>query len=215
MKIFIDSADLAEIKEAVSMGAIDGCTTNPSLIAKTGKTQREIISAICEVLDGPISAEVLSIKHDEMVAEGRELAKIHRNVVVKLPLITEGLKATRTLSSEGIKVNVTLCFSPTQALLAAKAGATYISPFVGRLDDAATEGMQLIEQIVRIYENYAFNTEVLVASVRHPLHVTEAAMLGAGVCTIPFKVIQQLAYHPLTDLGLAKFLEDAKKTPKK
>ena len=215
MKIFIDSGDLGEIKEAVAMGAVDGCTTNPSLIAKTGKTQRQIISSICEILDGPISAEVLSTKYDEMVSEGRELAKIHKNVVVKVPLILDGLKACRTLASEKIKVNVTLCFSPTQALLAAKAGATYISPFVGRLDDAATNGMELIEQIVRIYKNYDFKTEVLVASVRHPVHVVEAALIGAGVCTIPFKVIQQLAYHPLTDIGLAKFLEDAKKTPTK
>ncbi|MBI2392866.1 MAG: fructose-6-phosphate aldolase [Deltaproteobacteria bacterium] len=214
MKIFIDSADLGEIREAAAMGAVDGCTTNPSLIAKTGKTQREIIQAIVEIVDGPISAEVLGTTYDTMVAEGRELAKIHKNIVVKIPLITEGLKAVRTLTAEGIKTNVTLCFSPTQALLAAKAGATYISPFVGRLDDASTEGMQLIEQIVRIYENYAFDTEVLVASVRHPVHVVEAALIGADVCTIPFKVIQQLAYHPLTDLGLAKFLEDAKKTPK-
>jgi transaldolase len=215
MKIFIDSGDLGEIKEAVAMGAIDGCTTNPSLIAKTGKTQRQIISAICEILDGPISAEVVSTKYEEMVAEGRELAKIHKNVVIKVPLIVDGLKACRTLASEGTKVNVTLCFSPTQALLAAKAGATYISPFVGRLDDAATEGMDLIDKIVRIYKNYDFKTEVLVASVRHPVHVVEAALIGAGVCTIPFKVIQQLAYHPLTDIGLAKFLEDAKKTPAK
>jgi transaldolase len=214
MKIFIDSADLGEIREAVAMGAIDGCTTNPSLIAKTGKTQRQIIGAIVEILDGPISAEVIGVKHDEIVSEGRELAKIHKNVVVKVPLITEGLKAVRTLTNEGIKTNVTLCFSPTQAMLAAKAGATYISPFVGRLDDAATEGMDLIEKITRIYENYAFETEVLVASVRHPVHVVEAALIGADVCTIPFKVIQQLAYHPLTDIGLQKFLEDAKKTPK-
>jgi transaldolase len=215
MKIFIDSADLGEIREAVAMGAVDGCTTNPSLVAKTGKTQRQIIEAICEILDGPISAEVLGVKHDDIVTEGREWAKVHKNVVVKVPLIPEGLKAVRTLTAEGIKTNVTLCFSPTQALLAAKAGATYVSPFVGRLDDAATEGMELIEKIVRIYDNYAFNTEVLVASVRHPNHVVEAALIGAGVCTIPFKVIQQLAYHPLTDLGLAKFLEDARKAEKK
>ncbi|MGZ5966690.1 MAG: fructose-6-phosphate aldolase [Polyangiales bacterium] len=214
MKIFIDSADLGEIREAAAMGAIDGCTTNPSLIAKTSKTQREIIQQIVEIVDGPISAEVLAVKYDEILKEGRELAKIHKNIVVKVPLIAEGLKAVRTFTGEGIKTNVTLCFSPTQALLAAKAGATYISPFVGRLDDAATEGMQLIDQIVKIYENYAFDTEVLVASDRHPLHVVEAALIGAGVCTIPFKVIQQLAYHPLTDIGLAKFLEDAKKTPK-
>jgi transaldolase len=214
MKIFIDSADLGEIREAVSMGAVDGCTTNPSLIAKTGKTQREIIQAIVEILDGPISAEVIGTSYDQIVGEGRELAKIHPNIVVKVPLIQDGLKAVKTFTAEGIKTNVTLCFSPTQALLAAKAGATYISPFVGRLDDAATEGMQLIEQIVKIYDNYAFDTEVLVASVRHPMHVVEAALIGAGVSTMPFKVIQQLAYHPLTDLGLAKFLEDAKKTPK-
>jgi transaldolase len=214
MKIFIDSADLGEIREAAAMGAIDGCTTNPSLIAKTGKSQREIIQQIVEIVDGPISAEVLSVKYDEIMKEGRELAKIHKNIVVKVPLIPEGLKAVRSFTQEGIKTNVTLCFSPTQAMLAAKAGATYISPFVGRLDDAATEGMQLIEQIVKIYDNYAFDTEVLVASVRHPIHVTEAALIGAGVCTIPFKVIQQLTYHPLTDIGLAKFLEDAKKTPK-
>ncbi|GAC1569699.1 MAG: fructose-6-phosphate aldolase [Polyangiales bacterium] len=214
MKIFIDSADLGEIKEAVAMGAIDGCTTNPSLVAKTGKPYRKIIEAIAEILDGPISAEVLAVKYDGIIAEGREWAKVHRNVVVKVPMIPEGMKAVRTLTAEGIKTNVTLCFSPTQALLAAKAGATYISPFVGRLDDAATEGMALIEKIVRIYDNYAFDTEVLVASVRHPVHVVEAALIGAGVCTIPFKVIEQLAYHPLTDLGLAKFLEDSKKTPK-
>ena len=214
MKIFIDSGDLGEIKEAVAMGAVDGATTNPSLIAKSGKTQKQVITAICEILDGPVSAEVLSVKYDEMLVEGRELAKLHKNVVVKLPLIPDGLKAVRTFAAEGIKTNVTLCFSATQALLAAKAGATYISPFIGRLDDMASEGMQLIEQIVRIYENYAFDTEVLVASVRHPLHVVDAALLGADVCTIPFKVIEQLIKHPLTDIGLAKFLEDAKKTPK-
>lgn len=214
MKFFIDSADLGEIKEAVAMGAVDGCTTNPSLIAKTGKTRQQIITQICEILDGPISAEVLGTKYDEIVAEGRELAKMHKNVVVKVPMLPDGMKAVRTLTAEGIKTNVTLCFSATQALLAAKAGATYISPFIGRLDDVATEGMNLIEQIVRIYENYAFETEVLVASVRHPIHVVEAAMIGAGVCTIPFKVIQQLIQHPLTDVGLHKFLEDAKKTPR-
>lgn len=214
MKIFIDSADLGEIREAVAMGAVDGCTTNPSLIAKTGRSQREVVAQICEILDGPISAEVLSTTYDEMIVEARAVAKWHKNIVVKIPLIQDGLKAVRTLTQEGIKTNVTLCFSPTQALLAAKAGATYVSPFVGRLDDAATDGMDLIEKIVRIYENYAFQTEVLVASVRNPVHVVEAAEIGAGACTIPFKVIQQLAYHPLTDLGLAKFLEDAKKTPK-
>lgn len=214
MKFFIDSADLGEIKEAVAMGAVDGCTTNPSLIAKTGKTRQQIITQICEILDGPISAEVLGTKYDEIVGEGRELAKIHKNVVVKVPMLPDGMKAVRTFAQEGVKTNVTLCFSPTQALLAAKAGASYISPFIGRLDDVSTEGMHLVDQIVRIYDNYAFETEVLVASVRHPLHVVEAALMGAGVCTMPFKVIQQLIQHPLTDIGLQKFLDDAKKTPR-
>lgn len=214
MKIFIDSGDIGEIKEAVAMGAIDGVTTNPSLLSKGGKPIRKAIAEICEVVDGPISAEVLSITTAEIVAEGRELSKIHKNVVVKVPLIVDGLKAVRTLTAEKIRTNVTLCFSPTQALLAAKAGAGYISPFVGRLDDLSEDGMDLIDQIVRIYNNYHFKTEVLVASVRHPIHVVQAALMGAHVATLPFKVITQLAKHPMTDAGLKKFLEDAKSIPK-
>lgn len=214
MKIFIDSGDLGEIREAVAMGAIDGVTTNPSLLAKGGKPTKKAIAEICEVVDGPVSAEVLATDTQGILTEGRELAKIHPNVVVKVPLLIDGLKAVRTFTQEGIHTNVTLCFSPTQALLAAKAGATYISPFIGRLDDVSEEGMDLIEQIVSIYGNYDFETEILVASVRHPVHVVQAALLGADVATIPFKVITQLVKHPLTDVGLAKFLEDAKKIPK-
>lgn len=214
MKIFIDSGDIGEIKEAAQMGAIDGVTTNPSLLAKAGKPIRQAILEICEVVDGPVSAEVLSTDTEGMLKEGRELAKLHPNVVVKIPLIVDGLKATRVLSSEKIKTNVTLCFSPAQAVLAAKAGATYISPFVGRIDDLAEDGMKLIEQLVTIYGNYDFETEILVASVRHPVHFVQAALLGADVATLPFKVITQLAQHPLTDSGLKRFLEDAKKIPK-
>ncbi|HMR05082.1 MAG TPA: fructose-6-phosphate aldolase [Polyangiaceae bacterium] len=214
MKIFIDSGDIGEIKEAQAMGAIDGVTTNPSLLSKAGKPIKAAISEICEVVDGPISAEVLAVELDGILKEGRELAKIHPNVVVKVPLIPEGLKAVRVFTAEGIKTNVTLCFSASQALLAAKAGATYISPFVGRLDDLSDDGMNLAEQIVTIYRNYDFTTELLVASVRHPVHVVQAALMGADVATIPFKVILQLSKHPMTDLGLAKFLEDAKKIPK-
>jgi len=214
MKIFIDSGDIGEIKEAAQMGAIDGVTTNPSLLAKAGKPIKQAIAEICEVVDGPVSAEVLSTDTEGMLKEGRELAKLHPNVVVKIPLIVDGLKATRVLSSENIKTNVTLCFSPAQAVLAAKAGATYISPFVGRIDDLAEDGMKLIEQLVTIYGNYDFDTEILVASVRHPVHFVQAALLGADVATLPFKVITQLAQHPLTESGLKKFLEDAKKIPK-
>jgi len=214
MKIFIDSGDIGEIKEAAQMGAIDGVTTNPSLLAKAGKPIRQAIAEICEVVDGPVSAEVLSTDTEGMLKEGRELAKLHPNVVVKIPLIVDGLKATRVLSSENIRTNVTLCFSPAQAVLAAKAGATYISPFVGRIDDLADDGMKLIEQMVTIYGNYDFDTEILVASVRHPVHFVQAALLGADVATLPFKVITQLAQHPLTESGLKKFLEDAKKIPK-
>jgi transaldolase len=214
MKIFIDSGDTGEIREAVAMGAIDGVTTNPSLLAKAGKPTRKAIAEICELVDGPVSAEVLATDTQGILGEGRELAKIHPNVVVKVPLILDGLKAVKTFTDEGIRTNVTLCFSPSQALLAAKAGATYISPFIGRLDDVSEEGMQLIEQLVSIYGNYDFETEILVASVRHPMHVVQAALLGADVCTVPFKVITQLVQHPLTDAGLARFLEDAKKIPK-
>jgi transaldolase len=213
MKIFIDTGDIAEIKEAHSMGAIDGVTTNPSLLAKAGKPTRQVITEICEIVDGPVSAEVLATTRDDILREGRELAKLHKNVVVKVPLIEEGLKAVRVFSQEGIRTNVTLCFSASQALLAAKAGATYVSPFVGRIDDTSGDGMDLIQQIVTIYDNYGFTTEVLTASVRHPVHFVQAALIGAHVATLPLKVIKQLLKHPLTDLGLAQFLEDAKKIP--
>lgn len=214
MKIFIDTADLNEIREAAAMGVVDGVTTNPTLVAKIGRPLKEVITEICAIVDGPISAEVHATTADEIVAEGRELAALHPNVVVKVPLIDEGLKAVSTLSSEGIRTNVTLCFSASQALLAAKAGATYISPFIGRLDDIATDGMELIAQIVRIYENYGFATEVLAASIRHPMHVVQAALVGAHVATLPPAVIKQLLKHPLTESGLARFLEDAKNIPK-
>jgi transaldolase len=213
MKLFIDSGDLGEIREAQAMGCIDGVTTNPSLLAKGGLPTREAISAICEVVDGPISAEVIATDYEGIVSEGRKLAEIHPNVVVKVPLIEDGIKAVRTLSGDDIKTNVTLCFSAPQALLAAKAGATYISPFVGRIDDTGGDGMELIEQIVTIYKNYDIATEVLTASVRHPGHFVQAALIGSHVATVPFKVIRQLLKHPLTDIGLARFLEDAKKIP--
>lgn len=213
MKFFIDSADVAEIKEAASMGLLDGVTTNPSLVAKAGRPFKEVLLEICDIVRGPVSAEVVSTTHDEMVAEAREYAALRDNIVVKLPLIAEGLKATKTLSSEGIQTNVTLCFSATQALLAAKAGATYISPFVGRLDDVSDDGMNVVADIVEIYRNYEMETQVLVASVRHPMHVLEAAKLGADVSTCPLKVLLQLAKHPLTDKGLEQFLEDWKKVP--
>ncbi|MFT3774725.1 MAG: fructose-6-phosphate aldolase [Minicystis sp.] len=213
MKIFIDSGDIAEIKEAQAMGAIDGVTTNPSLLSKTGKPTHEVIAAIAEIVDGPISAEVVAVEKDEILREGRALAKIHKNVVVKVPLIDEGLKAVKVFAEEGIKTNVTLCFSASQALLAAKAGATFVSPFVGRIDDASGEGMELIQQIVTIYRNYGYKTQVLTASVRHPVHVVQAALIGSDAATLPLKVIKQLAKHPLTDVGLAQFLADAKKIP--
>ena len=213
MKIFIDSGDAGEIREAQAMGVIDGVTTNPSLLAKAGKPTRVAIAEICEIVDGPVSAEVVAVDKDGILREGRELAKIHRNVVVKVPLLDEGLKAVRVFTQEGIKTNVTLCFSAAQALLAAKAGATYISPFVGRIDDTAGDGMDLIAQICTIYKNYGFSTEVLTASVRHPVPFVQAAMIGAHVATLPLKVIKQLTRHPLTDVGLKQFLEDAKKIP--
>jgi transaldolase len=213
MKIFIDTADLAEIREAAQMGVIDGVTTNPSLVAKTGKPMKEIIEAICEIVDGPISAEVLSTDLEGMLKEGRELAKMHANIVVKVPLIADGLRAVKIFTAEGIRTNVTLCFSASQGLLAAKAGATYISPFVGRVDDISGDGMQLVAQLVTIYRNYDLETEVLAASIRHPLHVVQAAEIGAHVATIPLKVIHQLLKHPLTDAGLQTFIADAKKIP--
>lgn len=213
MQFFIDTADVKEVKEAASMGLVDGVTTNPSLVAKTGKKFRDVLLEICDVVKGPVSAEVVSLTHDEMMKEARELAGLRSNIVVKIPLIAEGLKAVKTCADEGIKTNVTLCFSATQALLAAKAGATYVSPFVGRLDDVATDGMQLISEILEIYDHYGFDTQVLVASVRHPMHVQQAARMGAHVATCPLSVLLQLAKHPLTDIGLARFLEDWKKVP--
>ncbi|MCX7977484.1 MAG: fructose-6-phosphate aldolase [Bdellovibrionaceae bacterium] len=211
MKFFIDSADIVEIREAARRGWVDGVTTNPSLVAKTGRNLKEIITEICKEVSGPVSAEVISLKAEEMFSEGVELAKISENVVVKIPMTEDGMMAVKRLSAEGIKTNVTLIFSPLQALLAAKAGASMVSPFVGRLDDIAQDGMQLIGQIVNIFRNYDFSTEVLVASVRHPIHITMAAEMGADIATIPFKVMQQMTKHPLTDKGLQLFLEDWKK----
>ena len=208
MKFYLDTASVKEIQEAASLGLLDGVTTNPSLVAKEGRVFREVLLEICNIVDGPISAEVVSIEADAMVKEGRELAKIHKNIVVKVPLIAEGLKATKRLAAEGIKVNVTLCFSPTQALLAAKAGAWCVSPFIGRLDDISSNGMELVRQILTIYKNYDFKTYVLVASVRHPQHVVEAALTGGHICTMPFAIFQQMVKHPLTDTGLKKFLAD-------
>ena len=213
MKFFIDTADIGEIREAHELGLVDGVTTNPSLVAKTGKPFKKVAEEILKIVDGPISLEVVATDVTGMVTEARTLAKIHKNVVPKIPLTPNGLKAVKVLSGEGIKINQTLCFSATQALLSAKAGAAYVSPFIGRLDDISHTGMDLIEDIVQIYENYGFKTEVLVASIRHPLHVLEAALIGAHVATMPFKVMMQLAHHPLTDSGLDKFLEDWKKVP--
>lgn len=208
MKFFLDTGNLNEIKEAASWGVVDGVTTNPSLVSKEGKDFKQLIKEICQIVDGPISAEVVGTVCESMLEEARELVKIHRNVVVKIPLIVEGLKAVKVLSGEGIKTNVTLCFSATQALLAAKAGATYISPFIGRLDDISSTGMDLIKDIKTIYQNYSFKTQILTASIRHPLHVLEAAKYGSDVATMPFKVLQQIVKHPLTDIGLKAFLSD-------
>jgi transaldolase len=215
MKFFLDTANVKEIKEAASLGLLDGVTTNPSLVAKEGRSFKEMLVEICNIVDGPISAEVVSLEADAMVKEGKELAKIHKNIVVKVPLIAEGLKATKRLAAEGIKVNVTLCFSPTQALLAAKAGAWCVSPFIGRLDDISSNGMELIRQILTIYRNYDYKTQVLVASVRHPQHVVEAALAGGHICTMPFSIFQQMVKHPLTDSGLKKFLADWEAQAKK
>ena len=212
MKFFIDTADLDEIREAYEMGVLDGVTTNPSLMNKVGGVDfHEHVYKICEIVDGDVSAEVTAVDYDGIMEEGHELAKIHDNVVVKVPLILDGIKAIKTFTEEGISTNCTLCFSPTQALIAAKAGATYISPFIGRIDDISGNGMELIEQIVQIYANYDFDTEILAASIRHPLHVVEAAMAGADVGTMPLQVIKQLIKHPLTDQGLEKFLADWEK----
>jgi transaldolase len=214
MQFFIDSADVGEIRKALAMGLCDGVTTNPSLVAKTGRRFSEVLKEITGMVPGPVSAEVTAVEHEGMMREARALAKVADNVVVKVPMLVEGLRAVRDLSAEGIRTNVTLCFTPVQALLAAKAGATYISPFVGRLDDISEDGMAMVSQILEIYRNYDFATKVLVASVRHPVHVLEAARIGAHVATIPFNVIEQLAKHPLTDIGLKKFLSDWEKVPK-
>ncbi len=211
MKFFIDTANIDEIKKATELGMVDGVTTNPSLVAKEGREFRGLLEEICSIVDGPVSAEVVSVEAEGMLREARDLAAIADNIVVKVPLIEEGLKAARVLSKEGIKTNVTLCFSPVQALMAAKAGATYVSPFVGRLDDISQVGMELVDQIVTIYDNYGYETEVIVASVRNPTHVLDAALMGADIATIPYKVISQLIKHPLTDIGLEKFLADWKK----
>ena len=214
MKFFIDSANINEIREALSLGMCDGVTTNPSLVAKEKRPFDDVVREILEAVPGPVSLEVVSLDAPGMVAEAKKLVDLGGNVVIKVPLTTEGLKATKTLSGEGIDVNQTLVFSPLQALMAAKAGAAYVSPFVGRLDDIAQNGMELVEQILGIYDNYGFSTEVIVASVRHPIHVLKAATLGADIATIPFNVIAQLAKHPLTDAGIEKFLADWKKVPK-
>ena len=214
MKFFIDTADVNEIKEAESLGILDGVTTNPTLISRTGRPFRETIEEICTIVKGPVSAEVVSTDTEGIIKEGRDLAKIADNIVVKVPLIKDGLKAVKALTSEGIKVNVTLCFSSNQALLAAKAGGTYISPFVGRLDDKGHTGMDVIDEIRTIYDNYGFETEIIVASIRNPLHVRDAALMGADIATIPFAVFNNIVKHPLTDEGLKNFLADWEKVPK-
>ena len=211
MQFFLDTAIIDEIREAVEWGVVDGVTTNPSLVAKAGRPMRDVILEICKLVDGPVSAEVLSLKADEMVSEAQKLADIHPHVVVKIPMTEEGLKAVKRLSRLGVKTNVTLVFSPSQALLAAKAGATYVSPFIGRLDDISHEGMDVVREIVPIFEHYNLDTQVIVASVRHPRHVVEAALMEAHIATIPFKVLKQMVRHPLTDIGITRFLEDYKR----
>jgi len=213
MKIFIDTASVKEIKEASSLGLIDGVTTNPTLMAKEARNPEQVLKEICALVSGPVSAEVISLESAGMVNEAHQLVKLAKNIVIKLPLTREGLKTAKILSSEGIKTNVTLCFSPTQALLAAKAGATYVSPFIGRLDDIAQEGINLISDIKKIYANYGFSTQIIVASVRNPVHVLKAALIGADIATIPYSVIEQLIKHPLTDIGIDRFLQDYKKIP--
>jgi transaldolase len=214
MKLFLDTADINEIREANSWGILDGVTTNPSLVAKEGRDFREALRDICAEVKGPISAEVVSLQAEEMIAEGRDLAKIADNIVVKVPMIKEGLKAISALSADGININTTLIFSSPQALLAAKAGAAYVSPFIGRLDDIGQDGMQLVREMREIFDNYGFSCEILAASIRHPMHVVEAALAGADVGTVPFKVLDALIKHPLTDLGLQKFLKDWEKVPR-
>ena len=211
MKLFVDTANVGEIREAASLGILDGVTTNPSLVAKERRDFKDLLKEICSLVNGPVSAEVVSTDLQGILGEARDLAKIHENVVVKVPLIKEGLKAVKCLKTEGIRTNVTLCFSATQALLAAKSGAYFISPFIGRLDDISSTGMDLVKDIVTIYRNYDFETQVLVASIRHPLHVLEAAKLGADIASMPFKVFEQILKHPLTDIGLERFLEDWRK----
>ncbi len=214
MKFFIDTANIEDIKKGLELGMVDGVTTNPSLVSKEQRPFSDILADICALVDGPISAEVVSLDADGMVVEARELAKIHDNIVVKVPMIEEGLKAVKRLTAENIKTNVTLVFSSTQALLAAKAGATYVSPFVGRLDDISQDGMELISDIMTILRNYGFSTEVIVASVRSPMHVVQSALIGADIATIPYKVIAQMARHPLTDIGMEQFLADWEKRQK-
>jgi transaldolase len=214
MKIFLDTANIQEIKEAISWGAIDGVTTNPTLISKENRRLKDLLKDICSLVSGPVSAEVISLDSKGMIKEARELSKLAKNIVIKIPLVKEGLKAVRVLSEEKIKTNVTLCFSPTQAILAAKAGADFISPFIGRLDDISHFGMDLVRDIREIYDNYGFKTQIIVASVRNPLHVLESARIGADIVTVPFYVLEQLLKHPLTDLGIQRFLEDWKKVPK-
>ena len=211
MKFFIDTANIEQIREAASIGILDGVTTNPSLLSKEDGKPIDIFKQICEIVDGPVSAEVIAPDWEGMVGEARELAKIHKNIVIKIPMTKDGLRAVKMLAEEGIKTNVTLIFSAVQALLAARAGATFVSPFVGRLDDISTEGMELVSQIRQIFDNYHIQTEIIVASIRHPMHVVEAAMIGADIATIPFKVIEQLSKHPLTDIGIEKFLADWEK----
>lgn len=215
MKIFIDTANIKEITEANALGIIDGVTTNPTLVAREGRDFIEVVSQICAIVDGPISAEVVSLKSDEMVREARPLARIHKNIVIKIPITPEGLKATKILSGEGVKTNLTLCFSPMQALLAAKAGAAFVSPFIGRLDDIGQVGMDLIRDIKTIFRNYGFSTQVIVASVRNPVHVLESALAGADIATVPYGVLMSLVKHPLTDAGIERFLKDWQNVPKR
>lgn len=215
MKIFIDTANVDEIREAESWGVLSGVTTNPSLIAKEGRDFTQVVREITSIVDGPVSAEVIGLEHEGMINEALELAKIHKNIVIKIPMTIEGLKAVNVLSKKNIRTNVTLIFSSAQALMAAKAGATYVSPFVGRLDDSGMDGMNLVQEIVRIFDNYGIDTEIIAASIRHPIHVIQAALAGAHIATIPFKVLEQLTKHPQTDLGIEKFLKDWERVPKK
>jgi len=215
LKIFLDTANIEQIKEANSWGILDGVTTNPTLMAKEGMEFEEIVKEVCEIVDGPISAEAISTKCDDIVSEARALSKIHKNVVVKIPMTIDGLKAVKKLSAEGVRTNMTLVFSPNQALLAAKAGATYISPFIGRLDDIGHEGMELVEQILTVLRNYDFSSQVIVASIRHPVHVVQAALLGADIATVPFEVLKKMTRHSLTDVGIERFLRDYEKIPKR